>query len=212
MRKITIGGEKMRKILVGFLFLLLISACSNEDNLETTDDEILSTQEVEVPGEIFISDKQNSVIEKAEINQSIKTYLDSHEELDNASSPFQDIIYEGKELDNEELDKFSQITKLIRENDENFSSYISNNTLPKDYEEEAQRISQYITTYNEILYELDEMLSDFRTDVDKGEFPKVDILSIMSKADVVNGREQKKIEDFLDKKNIKTKAFGRDNK
>ena len=32
----------------------------------------------------------------------------------------------------------------------------------------------------------------------------------MNKSDVVNGREQKKIEEFLDKKNIKTKAFGRE--
>nr|WP_029191126.1 NDxxF motif lipoprotein [Ornithinibacillus scapharcae] len=201
----------MRKIIVSLMFLFIISACSHEEDIDTKEDKSLSSQHVEVPSEIFTSEKQNSVIDEEEMKQSIKTYLDSHEELDNASSPFQDIIYEGKELNEEELEKFAQITKLTKENDENFTNYLSNNTLPEDYQVEAERISQYITAYNEVLYELDEILRDFSDDGNKGEFPKVDILSIMTKMDVVNGREQKTIEDFLEKKEIKTKAFGRDN-
>ena len=141
---------------------------------------------------------------------SIKTYLDSHEELNKASYPFQEIIDEEKELNKNELEKLDRIIKLTKENDENFSNYILNNTLPEGYQEESERISQYITAYNEILYELDEILSNFTDDVNKGDFPKINIESIMNKSDVVNGREQKKIEEFLDKKNIKTKAFGRE--
>ncbi|MEH7239579.1 NDxxF motif lipoprotein [Bacillus sp. JJ1562] len=120
------------------------------------------------------------------------------------------MIYEEKELNKDELEKLAKIIKLTKENDENFSNYILNNTLPEGYREESERISQYITNYNEILYELDEILSNFTDDVNKGEFPKIKIGSIMKKIDVVNGREQKKIEEFLDKKNIKTKAFGRE--
>ncbi|OZI12053.1 hypothetical protein CEW92_08295 [Bacillaceae bacterium SAS-127] len=200
----------MRKLFFSFLILFILSACSQEENLDVTEDEIPSTQNVEIPSEIFTSEKQDSVIEEEEIKLSIKTYLDSHEELDNASYPFQEIIDEEKELSKNELEKLAQITKLTKENDENFSNYILNNTLPEGYQEESERISQYITAYNEILSELDENLSNFTDDVSKGEVPKINIESIMNKSDVVNGREQKKIEEFLDKKNIKTKAFGRD--
>ena len=78
--------------------------------------------------------------------------------------------------------------------------------MPEGYQEESKRISRYITALNETLYELDEMLDE----VNKEGFPKENnIRSIINKRDVVNGREQKKIEEFLDKKNIDTKAFGR---
>lgn len=45
--------------------------------------------------------------------------------------------------------------------------------------------------------------------VSEGNFSEIDIQSIIDKSGVVNGREQKKIEEFLDEKNINTKAFGR---
>ncbi|MFJ7976785.1 NDxxF motif lipoprotein [Peribacillus sp. NPDC096379] len=200
----------MRKLCFSFLILFILSACSQGENIDATEDEIPSTQTVEIPGKIFTSEKQNSVIDEEEMKLSIKTYLDSHDELDNASYPFQEIIDEEKELNKNELEKLAKITKLTKENDENFSNYILNNTLPEGYQEESERISQYITAYNELLSELDEILSNFTDDINKEIFSKINIESIMNKSDVVNGREQKKIEEFLDKKNIKTKAFGRD--
>lgn len=200
----------MRKLFFSFLILFILSACSQGENIDAIEDEIPSTQNVEIPGKIFTSEKQNSVIDEEEIKLSIKTYLDSHDELDNASYAFEEIIYEEKELNKNELEKLAKITKLTKENDENFSNYILNNTLPEGYQEDSERISQYITAYNEFLSELDEILSNFTDDINKEIFPKINIESIMNKSDVVNGREQKKIEEFLDKKNIKTKAFGRD--
>ncbi|MEH7239507.1 NDxxF motif lipoprotein [Bacillus sp. JJ1562] len=202
----------MRRILFSFFILFILSACSQEENIDTTEDEVLLTQNVEIPSKIFTSEKENSVIDEEEIKVSIKTYLDSHEELDKASYPFQEMMDEEKELNKNELEKLAKITNLTKENDENFSKYILNNTLPEGYQKEAERISQYITAYNEIFYELDEILSNFTNDVNKGVFPKINIESIINKSDVVNGREQKKIEEFLDKKNIDTKAFGRKHK
>ena len=129
--------------------------------------------------------------------------------ISNASEPFQEIIYEDKEFNKNELEKFDKINKLTKENDKNFSNYILNNTLPEGYQEESERISHYITALNETLSEVDEMLDE----VNKEGFPKENnIRSIIDKRDVVNGREQKKIEEFLDKKNIDTKAFGREHK
>lgn len=210
------GGEIIiRKTFYSFLILFILSACSHDGEIEidtdTTEEEVLlSTQDVKIPSVIFTSEKQNSVIDEEEMKLSIKTYLDSYEELANASEPFQEIIYEDKEFDKEELEKFDKITKLTKENDKNFSNYILNNTLPEGYQEESERISQYITTVNETLDELDETLSNIMDDADKGDIPKVNIKSIFDKLGVVNGREQKKIEDFLDKKKIDTKAFGRE--
>ncbi|MBS4207212.1 NDxxF motif lipoprotein [Bacillus sp. FJAT-50079] len=202
----------MRKLFVSFLILFILSACSQGENIDTREDEeeVLSIQDVEIPDVIFTSEKQNSLIDEEEIKLSIKTYLDSYDELSNASEPFQEIIYEDKEFTENELEKFDKINKLTEENDKNFSNYILHNTLPEDYQEESERISQYIIALNETLHEIGEMFSNMADDVNKGVFPKVNIGSIIDKSDVVNGREQKKIEDFLDKKNIDTKAFGRE--
>ena len=188
------GGEIiMRKLFFSFFILFTLSACSQRENIDVIEDEeaneVLSIQDVKIPNVIFTSEKQNSVIDEEEMKLSIKTYLDSFEELSNASEPFQDYIDE-EELTIEEQEKLDKINKLAKENDENFSNYILNNTLPEGYQEESERISQYITSVNELL-------------------AKVNIISIIDKGKVVNGKEQKKIEDFLDRKKIDTKAFGR---
>ena len=188
------GGEIiMRKLFFSFFILFTLSACSQRENVEVIEDEeadeVVSIQDVKIPDVIFTSEKQNSVIDEEEMKVSIKTYLDSFEELSNASEPFEDYINE-EELTIEEQEKLDKINKLAKENDENFSNYISNNTLPEGYQEESERISQYITSVNELL-------------------AKVNIVSIVEKGKVVNGKEQKKIEDFLDRKKIDTKAFGR---
>ncbi|MBK3495223.1 NDxxF motif lipoprotein [Viridibacillus sp. YIM B01967] len=200
----------MRRIFYSFLILLILSACSQEKNIDatedTTEEELPLTQDVKIPSIIFTSEKQNSTIGEDEIKLSIKTYLDSFEELSNASEPFQEIIDEEEEFNKNELEKFDKIIKLTKENDKNFSNYILNNTLPEGYQEESERISQYITALNETLNEMDEMLDD----INKGVVPKLNIISIIGKGKVVNGREQKKIEEFLDKKNIDTKVFGRE--
>lgn len=192
----------MRKFFIGFLMILLLSACSQEEN-----DEMLLTQNVEIPSTIFTSEKQNRVIDEEEIKVSIKTYLDSYEELSNASEPFQELLYEEEELSVEELEKLDEITELTKENDENFSNYILNNTLPKGYQEESERISRYITAVNEMLYEIDEMVDSLTNDASKGVLPKINVTSVIGKFSVVNGKEQEEIEKFLDKKNINTKAF-----
>ncbi|WP_241155146.1 NDxxF motif lipoprotein [Rummeliibacillus sp. TYF005] len=197
----------IRKIFYSFLILCLLSACSHEGVTEidiTEDDEVLSIQDVKIPSAIFTSHKQNSVIDEEEMRLSIKTYLDSHDELLNASEPFQDAIDEEKELTKEEREKLDKINKLIKENDENFSDYILNNTLPEGYLEESKRISRYIVTVNEPLDELNKMLDD------NGDFPEINVGAIIKNSKIANGKEQKKIEDFLDEKKIDTKAFGRE--
>lgn len=200
----------MRRIFYSFLIIFVLSACSQEENIDATEDENPLTTNSEIPRTIFTSEKNNSLIDKEEMKLSIKVYLDSDEELDNASYPFEETIDEGQKLNKSELEKFNRINNLVKENDENFSNYILNNTLPEGYQEESERISRYITASNEYLHELNEIL-DYKVDnISEGGFSEIDIESIIDKSGVVNGKEQKKIEEFLDKENIKTEAFGRE--
>jgi len=204
MEHLYFKGEKliMRKIFYSIFIIFVLSACSQEENIDATEDETPLTTNIEIPSAIFTSEKNNSTIDEEEMKLSIKTYLDSSEELDNAIYPFEEIIDEDEELNESELEKFNRINKLVKENDENFSNYILNNTLPEGYQEESERISRYITASNEYIQELNEML--------EGNFSEIDIESFIDKSGVVNGKEQKKIEEFLDKKKIHTKAFGRE--
>lgn len=181
---------------------------AQEENTDATEEEI-SLEDLEIPKTIFTSEKNNSVIDEEEMKQSIKIYLDSDEELNNAFESFEDSIWdEEQKLNKNELEKLNRINELVKENDENFSHYILNNTLPEGYQEEAERISRYITTSNEYIRELSEVLDN----ASEGKISEKDIGSIINKTPIVTGKEQKKIEDFLDKKNIDTKAFGRDMK
>lgn len=201
----------MKRILFSFFMIIILSACSQGEDLDSTleeDDDILNIEEVEVPSDIFVSEKQNEEIDEEEMKVSIQIYLDSHEELDQANYPFLEAMDEEKELNDDELETLAELIELIQENDENFSNYISNNTLPDGYQEESERISQYITAYNTLLSELDDMLNELMDDASKGKFTGMDIEPVMSDLEVVNGREQNKIEAFLEEKGIKTKAFG----
>lgn len=197
----------MKRIIFSILIVFVLSACSNEKNIDTTKDEIRDTKNVEIPSNIFSSEKQNSVINEKEMKSSIKTYLDTYEALYLASYPFQVMLDEGKEWTENEYEKLDQINRLTKENDENFSNYISQNTLPEGYQVESERISRYITGINEILYEIDEMLNQLTDDINEEVIPAVDVGLLNKNSDVVNGREQKKIEDFLESKDIDTKAF-----
>ncbi|MEK4299015.1 NDxxF motif lipoprotein [Oceanobacillus sp. FSL W8-0428] len=141
------------------------------------------------------------------MKQSIKTYLDISEELENASYPFEELIDDDQELNEIELEKFNKINSLIKENDDNFSNYILHNTLPEGYQEESERISQYITASHQYLYKLDEALNDLTDNISEGNFSDIDMESIIDESGTVNGREQKKIEEFLNRENIHTKAF-----
>lgn len=106
------------------------------------------------------------------------------------------------------MDKLAEVYEIIQENDDNFSHYISSNTLPADYQKETEKISEFIITYNELHYELGEKFMDQIEAAEQGQFAEVDLISIISKMNTVKGKEQEKIEKFLKKKNIKTKAFG----
>ena len=202
-------GEKnkyMRKIVYGFLIVCALSGCSQKEYIDDAEDDAPLIADVKIPRTVFNSTKKNQTLNKEEMKRSIQTYLDSDEKLERASEPFEDNIYDGEKLSKSESKKLNRINKLIEENDKSFSQYISNNTLPEGYQEESERISRYITASNEYIHELNTIIDK----VSDGDFSKLNIGSLIEKNGVVNGKEQKKIEAFLDKENIQTIAFGRE--
>ena len=171
---------KVKKRIVLVLSAFLLAACTNEEDTGMDLEE--------------------------ELKSSIKYYLDRSDDLMIAMEPFWDVIDEDEKLTTEELEKLNDIYALMRENDENFANYITENILPEGFEEDTERISTFMISENAILFEFE----DFINDVNKERFPKVNGASMVSNIKNATGKEQKKIEYFLDKHQIKTKAFGRE--
>ncbi len=197
------GAFELKKLCFSLIIIFLLGACSYQESTKEASGKIV------LPTSIFSSSKNNAVIDEKEMKESIKTYLDTSEDLSNISDQFEEIMDSDQQLTKAEAKKLEQLNDLVRENDRNFSTYISHNTLPEGYKKESERISRFITDSNQILDELDQAIDDMVERMSEGDFSETEIESIMNKNEGVNGREQKKIENFLDDKNIDTKAFGR---
>lgn len=197
------GAFELKKLCFSLIIIFLLGACSYQESTKEASEKIV------LPTSIFSSSKNNAVIDEKEMKESIKTYLDTSEDLSNISDQFEEIMDSDQQLTKAEAKKLEQLNDLVRENDRNFSTYISHNTLPEGYKKESERISRFITGSNQILDELDQAIDDMVERMSEGDFSETEIESIMNKNEGVNGREQKKIENFLDDQNIDTKAFGR---
>ncbi|MGX9158197.1 NDxxF motif lipoprotein [Priestia megaterium] len=193
----------MKKLCFSLIIIFLLGACSYQESTKEASGKIV------LPTSIFSSSKNNAVIDEKEMKESIKTYLDTSEDLSNISDQFEEIMDSDQQLTKAEAKKLEQLNDLVRENDHNFSTYISHNTLPEGYKKDSERISRYIMGFNQILDELDQAIDDMVEHMSEGDFSETEIESLMNKNKSVNGREQIKIESFLDDKNIDTKAFGR---
>jgi len=197
------GAFELKKFCFSLMIIFLLGACSYQESTKKASEEIV------LPTSTFSSSKNNAVIDEKEIKESIKTYLDANEDLLNTSDQFEEMMDSDQQLTKAEAKKLEQLNDLVKENDRNFSTYISHNTLPEGYKKESERISRFITGSNQILDELDQAIDDMVERMSEGDFSETEIESLMNKNEGVNGREQKKIENFLDDKNIDTKAFGR---
>ncbi|MFK3939809.1 NDxxF motif lipoprotein [Alkalihalobacillus sp. NPDC078783] len=187
--------------------IYLLNGCSSEESIEN-DEEISKIEDIQIPT-IFTSEKSGYDINKDEMKSSIQSYLDSSEDLFNAMLIYEENMYEDIEFTEDDIEKLNILSELTTENDDNFYDFITTNTVPKDYEVDVLRISLYITSLNEFVESLDENLSTFEENIVNGKITKKNISSILNTNGVVNGREQKKIEDFLDTENIDTKAFSK---
>ncbi|WP_163580810.1 NDxxF motif lipoprotein [Gracilibacillus saliphilus] len=200
----------MRKGCFIILIIFTLSACYPEEDVEYTEEKIPQLKDIEVPTTVFQSEKKNSSIDEEEMKASIIKYLDTNEELFIATYQFEDILYANEKLSEKETEKLNEVIKLVKENDENFAHYIVNNTLPRGYQEDVKRISDYITNSNQVIVEINENVDHLVDNISDGNISVEDFNIVPDNINQVTGRVQKEIEKFLDEKNIETKAFGRE--
>ncbi len=191
--------KKFVLILILCLLSFIIVACDTEDDHDDDDDSVTKKK---IPTQIFNKQTTNDSISEKTMKQDIQLYLDTDRELTDAKFYYMDIIDSDDKLTTSQQDEFAKLMQLTDQNDQNFARYIHNNVLPKGgYDKFTNKISEYTKASNKIdkkSYELSK--KDDASVLD-------DIKQLNEDRDVVNGREQKKIEKFLKAKGIKTKAY-----
>ncbi|WP_242222316.1 NDxxF motif lipoprotein [Bacillus cereus group sp. BfR-BA-01380] len=193
------------------LTIVCMSACShdtqsNEGN-DSRYDKLSNVQSIkdvaiEIPENIFNSQKKNENITEDEMKQSIKNYLDSSHALTENIVPLSSTTSDENftESDREKLQK---LMDLAKKNDANFHDFISNNKIPDDYQKPSKEIYEYISSSTALLLEMQQEIDKLSQN---GNVLKTDF-SFTKRFTKVNGRKQKEIEKFLNEKNIKTTFF-----
>ncbi|WP_427708264.1 NDxxF motif lipoprotein [Staphylococcus parequorum] len=196
---------KIIKYISLITLALLLAACSNgESENKSSDQEAKAT---EIPKKVFSSQKSDEKISEDEMGSSIKKYLDTFDALDENTSEIRD----KDELNEKDQDKLNKLTKLTNKNDKNFKQFIENNQLPKQYEKGSLKVSNYVTSVNELMNQINDKVDattdDANTDQTKlknvGEIKEINAQYKKQ----VNGKKQKEVEQFLNKHDIQTNAF-----
>ncbi|MFK3936805.1 NDxxF motif lipoprotein [Alkalihalobacillus sp. NPDC078783] len=181
----------MKKWWVSLVVGLAILTGCNQETIEDTadeDTEMIDLEDVEIPDTVFESDKVDEVIPEDEMKDSLTMYLNTFGELSNIQFQLMERMFEDSGKDEQDLMK--QVNRQLKRNDDNFSDYIDENTLPDGYEVDTLRIYSYVSSTNAFVMEEME-----------------DWTSVFNIPDNVTGREQAKIEAFLEEKGIETTAF-----
>lgn len=186
------------------LALLLVACSKGESENKSSDQEAKAT---EIPKKVFSSQKSDEKISEDEMGSSIKKYLDTFDALDENTSEIRD----KDELNEKDQNKLNKLTKLTNKNDKNFKQFIENNQLPKQYEKGSLKVSDYVTSVNELMNKIndkvDATMDDSNTDQTKlknvGEIKEINAQYKKQ----VNGKKQKEVEQFLNKHDIQTKDF-----
>lgn len=186
------------------LAFLLVACSKGESENKSSDQEAKAT---EIPKKVFSSQKSDEKISEDEMGSSIKKYLDTFDALDENTSKIRD----KDELNEKDQNKLNKLTKLTNKNDKNFKQFIENNQLPKQYEKGSLKVSDYVTSVNELMNKIndkvDATMDDSNTDQTKlknvGEIKEINAQYKKQ----VNGKKQKEVEQFLNKHDIQTKAF-----
>ncbi|MGE7998420.1 NDxxF motif lipoprotein [Lysinibacillus sp. NPDC093190] len=173
---------------------------SNKESNKESNEKSVSNVPVNIPDDIFVSNKDNENISEAEMKVSLKKYMDYSHVIDKEMEKIVYLYEDATESDQEKL------LKLIAEgekNDANFNDFISNNKIPDDYKEPSKTIYEFVSSIRETLTQFEDEVAGM---VENGNL--TDISNFASEHFTkANGRQQLKIENFLDMKNIKTTYF-----
>lgn len=180
------------------LFLVLATACDkDEDEQENSEEKTPQTINPKLPKDIFNSDKVDTELSNSEIRQSIKIYLDTDEKINRVKDELEEKIDSDEELNKDEMAMLKKSKSLLTTNDENFKSYIENNEISKEYNKPSHQISEYISEANKVI---DDLFA-------KQKLTEKERERLQKHNNIVNGRQQEKIEAFLTKHEIKTIVF-----
>lgn len=205
--------KKIALLISTFILVITVAGCSSskENHKKDSDTENKNTESNarhnhKIPEHIFDKTTTNQTISEATMKKDIKTYLDSERKLSDATEPYEDKLDSDEKLSEEQQKKYDKVLNLRIQNDINFAKYIKNNKLPnKEYEKYSKKISQYITASNDMDNQARSVTKKAKEKLDKDDLKE--FKDIYKNIDIVNGREQDKIEKFLKKKNIETIAF-----
>ncbi|EJQ74002.1 hypothetical protein IG7_00693 [Bacillus cereus HuA2-4] len=191
--------------LLMLLTILFLSACSNSaQHKEENDVQSIKDVTIKIPETIFTSSKKNETINEDEMKQNIKTYLNYSGELDENIVPLSSSMSD-ENVTESDREKLKQLVDLAKQNDANFHTFISNNTIPNDYKQPSKEIHDFISASTALSVELEDELDKLAQD---GNLFKTDF-SFTKRFEKVNGRKQKEIEKFLKEKNIRTEYFNK---
>lgn len=197
--------KKYTLYLLMLLTILFLSACSNSAQpKEENDVQSIKDVTIKIPETIFTSSKKNETINEDEMKQNIKTYLNYSGELDENIVPLSSSMSD-ENVTESDREKLKQLVDLAQQNDANFHTFISNNTIPNDYKQPSKEIHDFISASTALSVELEDELDKLAQD---GNLFKTDF-SFTKRFEKVNGRKQKEIEKFLKEKNIRTEYFNK---
>ncbi|MGY3413971.1 PBP1b-binding outer membrane lipoprotein LpoB [Bacillus mycoides] len=197
--------KKYTLYLLMLLTILFLSACSNSAQpKEENDVQSIKDVTIKIPETIFTSSKKNETINEDEMKQNIKTYLNYSGELDENIVPLSSSMSDENVMESDR-EKLKQLVDLAKQNDANFHTFISNNTIPNDYKQPSKEIHDFISASTALSVELEDELDKLAQD---GNLFKTDF-SFTKRFEKVNGRKQKEIEKFLKEKNIRTEYFNK---
>ncbi|MBK5449196.1 NDxxF motif lipoprotein [Bacillus sp. TH22] len=197
--------KKYTLYLLMLLTILFLSACSNSAQpKEENDVQSIKDVTIKIPETIFTSSKKNETINEDEMKQNIKTYLNYSGELDENIVPLSSSMSD-ENVTESDREKLKQLVDLAKQNDANFHTFISNNTIPNDYKQPSKEIYEFISSSTALSVELEDELDKLAQD---GNLFKTDF-SFTKRFEKVNGRKQKEIEKFLKEKNIRTEYFNK---
>ncbi|MBI5972913.1 NDxxF motif lipoprotein [Staphylococcus caledonicus] len=203
--------KKLIVLLSTFALSVALVGCSSSKSESNTKDNVSDSKDTQqsskhnakVPKHIFDKTTTNQTIPEKTIKEDIKTYLDTDRKLNDAQEPYRDKLYSEEKLSKKQQKKYDHIKDLKDQNNENFAQYIENNKMPdKKYATYTKKISNYtIAVTNTLKLGLDASKKAQESGV------LSELKDFNKNKDVVNGREQEKIEKFLKDKNIKTIAY-----
>ncbi|KOP80200.1 hypothetical protein AMS59_02040 [Lysinibacillus sp. FJAT-14745] len=189
--------------------IVLMSACShdttpneesNEESNKESKEKSVSNVPVKIPDDIFVSNKKNENISEDEMKASIKKYMDYSHVLD---KEMEKIVYLYENATESDKEKLHKLIDEGEKNDANFNDFISHNNIPDDYKEPSKTIYEFVSSIRETLTQFEDEVAGM---VENGSLS--DISNFASEHFTkANGRQQLKIEKFLDMKNIKTTYF-----